>query len=530
MIKAFFHKFPYIKTVLFFAAVLAGLIYIEVTPQGFLDPDGYYHSTMAQILASGQYLTKFPWISATTWAQSYADQHLLYHVLLIPFAKASPIAGVQIFNALCGTAAAAAFYALIKSLQVRAPKLWTLFFLFASSGFLFRLSLVKATGISLFLMFLFLRFLLNKKLRWLAALSFVFVWVYAGFVFLLPMLALYAAAELLSNYSENQNTSLKGYWIATMETIKRNWLVAACTLGGIILGILLFPHTGNLLRELYDQMFHAGLGYKIPVGSEWYRPAFLQIISGYAFVWVVWLVAALLVIFKSRTYRRNSTVLFFFLLSAFFFALATKSQRFVEYAVPFMVLFAAYTLQPLIPPYSAREILAKIRANPATYSPIIMGGAAIVLVCALQTMLAFKDLHSTVPISQLQGVSNYLINHTEPGEIVFNTRWDNFPQLFFLNRENYYITGMDQMFMYVASQEKYWLWRHIADGDTATCGQPSCTPENSRRLEDVLPRDFNTSHIVLEKNSLTRLYEHLKNNSRFTSVYEDTTTALFKIN
>ena len=63
-----------------------------------------------------------------------------------------------------------------------------------------------------------------------------------------------------------------------------------------------------------------------------------------------------------------------------------------------------------------------------------------------------------------QDASMWLMEHTEPGERVYQTDWDNFPELFYFNTHNTYIVGLDPTFMYLANPELYLLWRSIGRG------------------------------------------------------------------
>ena len=56
------------------------------------------------------------------------------------------------------------------------------------------------------------------------------------------------------------------------------------------------------------------------------------------------------------------------------------------------------------------------------------------------------------------GPALWLRGASRPGEIVFHTRWEHFATLFFWNRENRYLNGMDPIFQYQLSPALYWKW------------------------------------------------------------------------
>ncbi len=51
-----------------------------------------------------------------------------------------------------------------------------------------------------------------------------------------------------------------------------------------------------------------------------------------------------------------------------------------------------------------------------------------------------------------------------PGTTVFNTDWDDFPELFFYNAQNGYVAGLDPAFLYLYDKEMYRKWLEISNG------------------------------------------------------------------
>jgi hypothetical protein len=92
--------------------------------------------------------------------------------------------------------------------------------------------------------------------------------------------------------------------------------------------------------------------------------------------------------------------------------------------------------------------------------------------------------------------------HSKQGEIVFNTQWDQFPQLFYWNDYNYYVVGMDPTFMYVYDKELYFKWRVVSDDEMAKWG-------SVRDLYRTMFVDFSSRFVFVEKNRNPRLVEFL---------------------
>lgn len=59
----------------------------------------------------------------------------------------------------------------------------------------------------------------------------------------------------------------------------------------------------------------------------------------------------------------------------------------------------------------------------------------------------------------------WLREYSPEGSVVFHSSWDNFPELFFYNHQNYYLYGLAPDFMYVYDPEKYFLWDSIRRGE-----------------------------------------------------------------
>ena len=51
-----------------------------------------------------------------------------------------------------------------------------------------------------------------------------------------------------------------------------------------------------------------------------------------------------------------------------------------------------------------------------------------------------------------------------PGSLVFNTDWDDFPQLFYYNTHNVYVVGLDATYMSLYDPTPFRLWRSISSG------------------------------------------------------------------
>ncbi len=125
-----------------------------ITPvDRFVDPDAFYHITVARLIYEQGPLTEFPWLDLTTLGANYADQHFLFHVLQIPFLffldplRASQISSI-FFAVICMLGIAYTFY----KLKLNHWWLWPILLIF-TQPFTTRLIQGKASPLAILLWF-----------------------------------------------------------------------------------------------------------------------------------------------------------------------------------------------------------------------------------------------------------------------------------------------------------------------------------------------------------------------------------------
>src|SRR5690242_4855036 len=143
-----------------FLAIGIVFFWLQFSTQGICcgDFDGYYHIKWSAMLwdglRHGHFPPAFTWLPLTTLSPShYADQHFLFHILLIPFTWTGDLTlGAKIAAALFGSLAVLSVYWLIVRYRIRYPLLWLLALAGCSWLFYARLSMTKAESISLVFM------------------------------------------------------------------------------------------------------------------------------------------------------------------------------------------------------------------------------------------------------------------------------------------------------------------------------------------------------------------------------------------
>lgn len=451
----------------------------------FADPDSYYHAAMGVQLRDGHFSTSFAALPYTTLAHAYADQHFLYHFLIAPFAAlADPLIGLKLLTVVLGSLMALTFYWFLRRWNVPWAFAATMLLLMVNP-FTFRMNLAKASSLSLTLLILGLAAAFSYRYWLLGVLSFAYVWFYGGFpllVFSVVLFAIVSAAHRKIMRRQDSNTlvhrirALLGRSFRHQRIRRLNLRIAVAVIVGTVLGLVLNPFFPSNIRFYFDQLVRIGImnyQHVIGVGGEWYPYHFIELIANTVLVSIPLVIALVLfVLFIKRQSSRSITLFFLWL---FFFVLTLKSRRYVEYYVPFSMLFVAMSLKD-----SVGEIKWKDAWRSFTHDFLgnfwaRIGIVAVATYCLilLPTIVVRdyvsekKDLANGFPIGMFQEESTWIKDHGTAGSIVFHSDWDEFPVLYYYNSSSRYIAGLDPTFLYVQDKDRYHQWVSVTLG-TAT--------------------------------------------------------------
>jgi len=485
------------------ALACAALQYLVATT-GFPDPDVYYHAAMARLLASHPTPGSFPWLPLTTLSDSFADLHYLYHLLMAPFASL-PL--LPWFTAALSLLMVSAFGLLLRRLKIPAIGFWILLLVFGSTDFLYRINLVKINSLALLLIFLGIMLMYRQRFWWLGLLSAVFVWTYGGFLVLLAVAALYSIAQA----------------IVGKLTIKP---VRAVSLG-LLAGWAIQPDPAALLTHLYNQTVGvvAAKQALVDVGGEWTPYEGVTFLRENVSIILVWLVAGTWYLKRFTSFDREHRALltWFFLLSLMFLAAALHSRRFVEYWVPLSVLFSGAVAGVAMTQTSWRPLRKHWTSQQEKIALMCLG--LLLASCFVRNGLtAARYFHAALPAEAFAPAARWLREHSGPGDIVFNARWDEFPQLFYGNSHNRYVIGLDPTFLYLKSPPLYRSYEDISGDGVGNAYMQT--------LHAVIKNDFGASYIFLEnaRNPLLRFYLHRENaRPYFSLVHSDAVTSVYEV-
>ncbi len=410
--------------------------------------DGFYHAAMA---LGGKELygaKKFPFLAFSLWNDTFADKELLYHILLQglfylqSFVKSEPFPFT--FPAITFTASGIlAFLFLLKSFKLP-PKIIFL------SGILFSCGVFAFTY----------RFLMLRPHVFSIALI-LFSCIFFSIRSFSLRLAGFFVTALLYAYSYSNPHFLLLIILPYMFFLRKEYLrkklllLPVSVLAGLLLAYLLHPQTPHTftiwkvqsIDAMLNPIFYGGkLSPKLtpmemmPGNFGWFRNALPFYILFYFCIF-------LFIRLKEKKYfsfTAGEKTIFF--LAVFFTAGTFAVLRAIEYALPFTVVSFAILLHR-----SQEEKTGFF----AWKIPSLRVYALLYLVAALFLFLnVFLMLKSNFRNNIPRGPAEYLIKNTPKNSLVVNLDWGDFPAMFYANRHNRYLWGMDPAFSYAVSELK----------------------------------------------------------------------------
>ncbi len=448
--------------VFMFTALLYGA---TQTHPSFSDPDSFYHAGMAARMSEYGTVLDFPWLPFTTLADSFADHHYLYHLLLLPFVWAFGwLVGIKIAAAVLGALAVGLFYLAGRTLRVRGELMLAMSVLLATSmNFMFRMNLAKAASLSVALLMLAVIALARRNWWWLFAIGFLYIWSHGSWPLLGLVAFMFAGSEL-------HNTR------QLREPIK---MLSAVVLG-LSAGLIINPYFPQNLEFYWYQTIHAAvINYAdiINVGMEWrgYQPALLIPQNGapLIIIMICGAIALAAVLWKEQVICRKTvskdflTALGF--IAAVLLVMAIRSKRHIEYFVPFGMLFAAVWFGYLNRQYDLRKLWRLSFGKSAR--PIFVAAAFIGIlfpVLAIRDAYIiynrFHDPNHAFMWRQHQVAAEWMANHIPDGSVIYHGNWSDFPALFYYSPQFRYIAGLDPTFLYLKDPAMFVAWREASEG------------------------------------------------------------------
>ena len=488
------------------------------------DYDGYYHIKWSRILweslRHGNFPPQFVWLPLTTLnPHDYVDHHLLFHVFQIPFTFGDLRYGAKLSSVIFASLAVFSCYWMLLHFRIRYPLIWLLALLGCSAPFLFRLNMAKAPPFAITFLVIGIYLLFKKKYWPLIPLAFVFALTY-DMVVLLILAA--------------------GLWVIVIAWTERRfeWRPLAWVLLGTAAGFVINPYFPHNLQLFYEHLRVKLVvsDYSTKVGNEWYPYSSWEFL-GNSIVACVAMVAGYIA-FDPGDRQRSNQQLFLLLFSTALLIMIARWKRIAEYWPPFAVMFAAFSIQPWLlnarsaftnlptdvldelQPFLDRDDLAvssKEEENRALLRTVIGAVTAIALAAALvfNARATIYEIGISERHDYFRAGAEWQRANVPPGELVFNTDWDDFPRLFYFDPTHRYVSGLDPTYLYDKDPALSQLYDRITLGEEEDPGP--------------LIRDRFGARYVFTDNNHHDFYEHATESGWFEVVYEDAQCTILRL-
>jgi len=483
---------PVILFILFFA----GMAVIQFASPDLPDNDGFYHIKLAWLMRTESLKPDFPWLPLSILNENeFYDHHFLFHVALIPFTFGDLLLGAKWAAVTFSAIAFLSIWYLFHRQKIPAAWLWALGLLGISDAFLYRMSITRVQSLSLAVLVLGLAWILEGKYKYLAVLSFLYVWMYDAFPLILAIAGLHFIAVLLMERRLEYRPLL---WAGI----------------GVGVGLIINPYFPNNLIFTYHHLLPKLLdATSVNVGNEWYPYDTGQLLRNSLPALIAFVSGALALGLTGRKMDLRTTTSF--LIALLFGLMLFKARRFVEYFPPFALIFAAFAWSPLFyverEPAPTSKFLTGLQAN----LPVILLAAAVSFGIIKTIPVTQHSLTQSKPYDLYKGASAWLVQNTPAGARVFQTDWDDFPRLFFYNTHNTYLAGLDPTYLQLYDRDLYDEWVQITRGKVE---QPS----------QIILKDFSARYVQTDLDHGNFLRQAAKDPGMI-EVYRDGQAVIFEI-
>ena len=480
------------------------------------DFDGYYHikwtRALWQSIKTGSFPPAFPWLPLTTLSpKDYVDHHLLFHIMQIPFAVfRDPRLGAKVGSIVFASLAVLSCYWLLLRYRIRYPLVWVIALLACSAPFLFRMNMAKAPPLAIIYMIIAIHLFFQRKSWPLLPLALVFTWTYD--LFLLLVMATV-------------------FWVATIAWTERRfeWRPLVYVLAGCAAGLIINPYFPLNFQQLQEHLVIklTPSDYVTKVGFEWYPYDSWEFLGNSAVACIAMLVGY---IAFDPADKKKAHSLFLLLFSTALMIMTARWKRSAEYWPPFAVVFAAFSLQAWLegavsylrrlPPEVIDELQPFLDQRDAWVSRItsdsreIIRTIAVAVVAVALSIFLFFNLRATVEeIGRSESHTHYKAGaewmraNIPPGQIIFNTDWDDFPRLYYFDETHYYVSGLDPSYLFDKNPGLSRLYDRITLGQEQNPGP--------------LIRDRFGARYVFSDNMHDDFFQQARESGWFDIVYED---------
>lgn len=481
---------PALATSVGLLAIFVGLLaVIQFATPNLAGNDGYYHVKLAQVMRQQGLRPSFVWLPLTILSpNAFYDHHFLYHVLLMPFTLGDLRLGAKWASVIFPALTFLAGWILLRGQRVPYSAVWAVGFVAVSTAFLYRMSMPRVQALSLLVLLLALHLAFTGRYRWLAPLSFVYVWLYDAFPLVVVVIGIYSAMR----------------WL-----IDRRFEAAPLgfTALGVTLGLIINPYfPGNLVFIYHHLAPKLADATATRVGNEWYPYRTWTLVENSAGALLVFGAGLFALGLSER--RMSSVTATMLALGLLFGLMLFKSRRFVEYFPAFALLFGALAWSPLLASWTRPGHRAG-RIGPAVLVLLLLPGLW------WSVRGAQDSIERSKSAGLYAGAAAWLQDNTPAGSRVFQTDWDDFTRLFFYNTHNTYTAGLDPTYLQHADPQLYKTWVDITRGRVES-------PSN------IIQDKFGARTIVSDLKH-KKFIQQAKKDPRLVETYRDEEAVIFQI-
>jgi hypothetical protein len=264
------------------------------------------------------------------------------------------------------------------------------------------------------------------------------------------------------------------------------------------------------------------------VGNEWYPYDSWEFLGNSIVACAAMVVGYLA--FEPGDRKRAHHSLFFLIFATVLMIMTARWKRIAEYWPPFAVIFSAFALQPWL--RGVRSNLTRLSTDvldelqpfldrPQTSLPseetdlkslwrtIALATVAVFLgvVLFFNLRATVRDIASSEPHDYYRGGAEWMRANVAPGQMVFNTDWDDFPRLFYYDPTHAYVSGLDPTYLFDKDPSLSKLYEKITLGNEEDPGP--------------LIRDRFGARYVFTDNSHEDFFDNAQASGWFEIVYED---------
>lgn len=415
---------PHLMTVGGIAAIFYLLMEWSFTP--LAEFDAYYHMGITEIYREHGLIRQFPWMSVSILRDHFHDPQLLLHLLTLPllWLGTGPVIAGKLVAAGTATTFVMSYHWFLVRQQVRFPVIWSLVLLIASPYLIARLTFIKTTALFLAMLLGLLHALFEGRRRQLFLVSWLMVLTYQGFPLALLVTVLYLGIRVMLGEERFQSS------------------LVSPVIFGILLGLVVNPFFPNNLRFLHFELVQQILlkPKELALGAEW-EPISSSRFFGSTVVPILFLFGSEVFATVARA-RSDARLVLLRSLAVLLLLGALLSARLIDYFVPVAMIASAMTVSRGLDALQDQRLGFRVAAGISLF--LCLPVAAINVKEALRIT---SSISQELAVEDYQKAAAWLEQHSQEGEVVVS-EWDDFPMLFFFNRKNHYLWGLNAAYGY----------------------------------------------------------------------------------